>query len=385
MRQDVRLFGLAVLAIVCGTALMLLVSPAPVNDFVEYWAAGRLNLSGENPYDPVLMMELQRSVGFAGEKALMMLNPPPVLTLVMPFGALPYRPAVLLWFVLHTVLLLWSCTLLWDLAGGPGRLRWIAYLCGLIFVPTLFALFAGQISILLLLGLVLFLQFLRAGRRVASGAAATLLLVKPHVVYLVGVALVAWCLRSRDRRVLLGMALGGIGFLVPLAFNPSVYAQYLELSRVESLDHFSTSTLGTLLRVATGHRSRFGFQFVPMVLGLSYLAIRLRKNRLAKWDWDREMPLLVVMSVTTAAYGWVFDQVVLLVAAIPMFVAAIRAGGARLFAMVGFWTIVGGVAFVQAFRGVNSLWYYWIPFAFLVALIGLGLGPGKAKRPAGLG
>jgi len=381
MNRKIRLVGVAVVGIALGTAVMLLFAPPMMNDFVEYWAAGRLNLAGKNPYDPVLMLELERSVGFAGDRALMMLNPPPALTLVMPLGALPYRQASVLWFVFHTGVLLWSCALLWNLAGGPGRMRWVAYLCGVVFVPTLFALFLGQISILLLLGLVLFLRFVRDGRMTAAGAATTLLLVKPHVVYLVGAALAAWWLRSRDWRVVLGVALGGIGFIVPLAFNPAVYAQHFALSQDQSLTHFTTSTLGALLRLAAGDSSRFGLQFVPMVLGLAYLATRLRRSRLAEWDWDREMPLLVVVSLATAAYGWVFDQVVLVVAAIPMFVAAIRAGGIRLVAMIGFWTVTGAIAFAQAFRGVNSFWYFWIPFAFLVAAVLSGPGFRDEHRP----
>ena len=381
MNRRIRMTGVAVGGIVLGTAVLLLFTPTMMNDFVEYWAAARLNLAGQNPYDPALMLELERSVGFAGDPALMMLNPPPVLTLVMPFGALPYRPAAFLWFVLHATALLWSCTILWDLAGGPRRLLWVAYLCGLVFVPTLFALFLGQISILLLLGLVLFLRSVRDGQMVAAGAATTLLLVKPHVVYLIGAALVAWWLRSRDRRVLLGaVVLGGIGSLVPLAFNPAVYAQYFELSRVAPLAQFTTSTLGALLRLAARDPSRFGLQFLPIVLGLASLATRLRRSRFAEWDWEREMPLLVVVSLATAAYGWVFDQVVLLVAAIPMFAVAIRAGGVRLVAMIGFWTVTGAIAFAQAFRGVNSFWYFWIPFAFLAAMIVLGTMPGHSDR-----
>ena len=153
MNRKFRLTGVAVAGFVLGIVVLLLFGPTMMNDFVEYWAAGALNLSGRNPYDPVLMLELQRSVGYAGDRALLMLNPPPVLTLVMPFGALPYRPAALLWLLLNTAALVWSCTILWDLAGGPRRLRWVAYICGVVFLPTLLALLLGQISILLLLGL----------------------------------------------------------------------------------------------------------------------------------------------------------------------------------------------------------------------------------------
>ena len=381
MSRPSRRTAIAAAGILLGLAATLVVAPKLVNDFVEYWAAGSLILAGQNPYDPGLMFELERSVGYRGERALMMLNPPPVLTIVMPFALLPYRQASVLWLVLNTAVLIWSCKILWEFNRGSPQKRWVANLCGVVFVPSLFALLLGQISILLLLGIALFLRFERDGRLVAAGAATTLLLIKPHIVYLVGFALVAWWLRTRDWRVILGVALGGIGFLVPLAFNSAVYAQFLELTRVESLTHFSTSTLGTLLRLAARDPNRFGLQFVPMLLGLAYLATRLRRNRYVDWDWEREMPMLVVVSVATAAYGWVFDQVVLVVAAIPMFAVAIQSGGIRLIAMIGFWTVTGAIAFAQAFMGVNSLWYFWIPFAFLIAAVVAGPGFRHHRRP----
>lgn len=360
---------IAAALILAGICALLIYAPTMMSDFVEYWAAGALMLAGQNPYDPALMLAVERSAGYTGNRALLMLNPPPVLTLVMPFALLPYRPAAVLWLVFNVAALLWSCSVLWKLAGGSRQATWIVLVSSVIFVPTLFALLLGQISILLLLSVALFLRFVRDGRMIAAGAATTLLLVKPHVVYLVGVALVAWWLRQRDWRVILGVALGGIGVLVPLAFNPAIYGQFAELTRNESLSHFSTSTLGTLLRLAAGDPSRFGLQFVPMVLGFAYLATRFRRNRGTKWDWEREMPLLVTVSLATAAYGWVFDQVVLLVAAISMFAVATRSGGIRLVAMVGFWAVTGAITFTQAFRGVNSLWYFWLPFAYLLAAV----------------
>ena len=364
---------IAAALILAGICALLIYAPTMMSDFVEYWAAGALLLAGQNPYDPALMLAVERSAGYTGNRALLMLNPPPVLTLVMPFALLPYRPAAVLWLVFNVAALLWSCSVLWKLAGGSRQATWIVLVSSVIFVPTLFALLLGQISILLLLSVALFLRFVRDGRMIAAGAATTLLLVKPHVVYLVGVALVAWWLRQRDWRVILGVALGGIGVLVPLAFNPAIYGQFAELTRNESLSHFSTSTLGTLLRLAAGDPSRFGLQFVPMVLGFAYLATRFRRNRGANWDWEREMPLLVVVSLATAAYGWVFDQVVLLVAATSMFAVAIRSGGIQLAVMSAFWMGTGAIAFTQAFMQVNFLWYFWIPFAFLAMIIGLGL------------
>src|SRR2546425_7820696 len=84
-------FGLAVGVVVLGWQLThLLANPfvLPPDDFVEYWAAGRLNASGENPYDPDRLVPLERETGRDVDEAGMMWNPPWTLTLAMPFGLL---------------------------------------------------------------------------------------------------------------------------------------------------------------------------------------------------------------------------------------------------------------------------------------------------------
>jgi hypothetical protein len=47
-----------------------------VNDFIEYWAAAKLLLSGGNPYSTEQLLQLQRTVGWSKNEALLMWNPP---------------------------------------------------------------------------------------------------------------------------------------------------------------------------------------------------------------------------------------------------------------------------------------------------------------------
>lgn len=360
--------GPVVAGIVLCSALWVLVGPGLTNDFVEYWAAGSLQLAGDNPYDPVAMLELEQAVGYAGDRVVMMLNPPPVLTFVMPFGALPYRTAALLWLTLLGSALVWSCTILWDLAGGEPRRLWMVYTCCIWFVPTLLSLLLGQISILPLLGLALFMRFLRDGEMLAAGMATVLLAVKPHLVYLVGIAIIVWWIRSRDMWFLSGVVLAGaFCCLVPLVFNPRVYEEFMLFDRWELLKDYSSSTLGAALRLTFGEIDRFRLQFLPMIPGLAYLVVRLWNRRSEEWDWEQEMPMLVAVSVATAAYGWVFDQVLLLVTAIPMVIVSIRERGWRLAVLVGFGTATLIAALSMALLDVNYFWYFWLPVVFVVA------------------
>src|SRR5262245_20325969 len=66
-------------------------------DFLEYWGAGRLNLRGENPYDPARLLAEQRTVDPDRREAVMMWNPPPALAVYEPLGWLPARWAALVW------------------------------------------------------------------------------------------------------------------------------------------------------------------------------------------------------------------------------------------------------------------------------------------------
>src|SRR3954449_5872055 len=86
------LLGAALAAALLGLAVQTVRSPRglaalPLFDFVEYWAAGRLNAAGENPYDPERIHEVEHEAE-EHPNTVLMWNPPWTLTLVMPFGLL---------------------------------------------------------------------------------------------------------------------------------------------------------------------------------------------------------------------------------------------------------------------------------------------------------
>jgi hypothetical protein len=60
------------------------------DDYVEYWAAGRLNLNGSNPYAADQLLPLERAAGRKTE-VLLMWNPPWTLALAMPLSEPGYK------------------------------------------------------------------------------------------------------------------------------------------------------------------------------------------------------------------------------------------------------------------------------------------------------
>ena len=141
----------------------------PPDDFVEYWAAGRLNAQGENPYDGAKLLPLEKEAGretfpvdsSGHEAAVMMWNPPWTLPVVMPLGLLDARVGQLLWLLLNLGVIVFCADWAWRYYQGPAAYRWLAWALAFTFVPTFIVLRAGQIGPLILLGIVGFLHFER--------------------------------------------------------------------------------------------------------------------------------------------------------------------------------------------------------------------------------
>jgi hypothetical protein len=327
-RRLLTIFALVVVSVVfVGQVRRLLADPTvwPPDDFIEYWAAAKVTLAGQNPYDADLLLPLQRANGRDTDKAVMMWNPPWSLAVVLPLGLVPAREAQLLWLVVNFAAVGFCGDRLWLLFGGAREKRWVGWAIALAALPTLFALQSGQISPLVLLGAVLFLECERRGYHFAAGAATVLLAIKPHLAYLVWAAILCDAVARGRWRVVLGGAVAGVACAaLPLAFNSQVWQQYVHAlghgppskdGNVNAVKHWISPTIGFLLRLAFG-ADQFRLQFVPVAAGLAWFAWHWRKAG-KDWDWREQLPLLLLVSFVTAPYGaWPFDMVLLLPAVV---------------------------------------------------------------------
>jgi hypothetical protein len=335
----------------------------PPDDFIEYWAAAKLTLDGQDPYDAKLLLPLQQANGRDTDKAIMMWNPPWALPVVLPLGLFPAREAQLLWLAVNFAAILFCGDRLWLLLGAPRDRRWVGWAIALIALPTLFALQSGQIGPLLLLGAVLFLEFQRRGWHFASGAATVLLAIKPHLAYLVWVAILCDALVKRRWQIVLGGALTGlVASVFPLAFNPDVWRQYVEALAHRRPEEWLMPTIGSLLRLAFGE-GMFGLQFIPVFAGLAWFARYWRRYD-NSWDWIDQLPLLLLVSFLTAPYGaWPFDMVLLLPAAMWLVLRAFEpARGPVVIGLI----VVNIVCLVLNVLRISSFWFIWVAPAVLV-------------------
>ncbi|HJZ59120.1 MAG TPA: glycosyltransferase family 87 protein [Gemmataceae bacterium] len=361
--------GLLLAAVLlAGQVRQLLTDPTiwPPDDFIEYWAAARLTIDGQNPYDPELLLPLQQAAGRDTDEAVMMWNPPWSLAVVLPLGALDARLAQLLWLAVNLAAIGFCGDRLWLLLGASRQRRWIGWAVALAFLPTLFALQSGQIPPVVLLGAVLFLECRRRGWPFLAGAATLLLAIKPHLAYLVWPAILCEAIARRQFAVVAGgLSAGVVAVLVPLAFDPRLVHQYADAMANRPPSQWMTLTLGTLLRLAFG-QELFRLQFVPVAFGLAWFAWHWWKHA-ADWDWTEQLPLLLLVSFVTTPYGaWPFDMVLLLPAVMRLVVLREHGHLAHPALILAGLVAVNLACLVMNVLQTGSFAFIWVPPAVLV-------------------
>jgi len=284
------------------------------SDFLAYWSAARLLATGDNPYDAVALRTLQHETRPQREPvrgtAFASWNPPWLLVVLMPLGLLPFDIAVTVWKLCNIGLILAASALTWQMLTEPLDKRGILFVMSVSLWSgqALSAIIVGQVSSLVLLGLVLGAWWLRAGRDRLAGAALFLATIKPHVTYLVLWVLLLWVVRHRRWQVLWGMiAAGAIAITIVWTIFPRWVWAYLDLLNGHRFLFFqyTTPTVGSLAYTLWGTNM---FRFAGLLLlPLAFSLVQLADSR----GWLTAMNVALLISIPLALYGFNSDQVVL--------------------------------------------------------------------------
>jgi hypothetical protein len=157
--------------------------------------------------------------------------------------------------------------------------------------------------------------------------------------------------------VLAGTAVAfAVATLVALFFRHSILADYIAQFHAAQVLKNPSPNLGTLLRAWISPGSSW-LQFVPTALGVAWFAWYLRRRR---WQWSPGMPLLLVVSLATTSYGWVFDHVTLLPAVVQ---EALKPGWSR--AVIVVYLLVNVVLVLSITLHATGMAYAWVAPAWV--------------------
>lgn len=308
---------LLILAIIGIGWLFLAPPPLPTNigngDFTGYWSAAYLLAHQQNFADSDLLLSTEQQLtGWTGDFTLKTWNPPWLLPLLLPYTLFSFSRAVWLWFITNITLVFTASILAWKASTEQPTISqraWLAPLFCIVFAPALTAIYMGQINTLVFFGLALALFLQRTGRQTGAGAALTLTMVKPHLVYITVPILLLAALSKRWWRFIAGFG-GTLVVLtaVTFALRPSFLTEYASSTADGDLLGWVTPTLGGFIGATTGWND-------AKLMGLIVLPVTI------VWWWRYRNQLSVVtlvqitllISVVTAPFGWGYDVIVLLI------------------------------------------------------------------------
>lgn len=367
--------GLILLLSLAGAYLLLCTIPKPFPgqitkvDFQVYWAAAHLLSQSENFSDPEALFQLQHELTGWDEdtaQSRMSWNPPWLLAFFLPLTWLSFERASWVWFINNILMVLGSVVLLWQLYAQKVKRQlwvWLGILLAFFFIPTLTTLFIGQISTLVLFGLVGFWYCWCRGWAVPAGIFLALTTVKPHLVYLALPILLLELLWQRQWRLLVSFALTlSLATLVVFALRPTFVGEYLATFLWGNLSQRTVPTLGFALYQLTG---RSQFRFMGLLILPIVLLVWGRGRQRGATNWQVWLPILVILSVISAPFGWSFDQIVLLVAVQPILVwlVAGELGKVPAGIILLFYLTINALAFHQRLQGVRDDAFFWFPIA----------------------
>jgi Glycosyltransferase family 87 len=362
---DIAEFSIAVVSglALAITTLFLCVAPltgkiAGARDFVVYWATGQQLVHHANPYDVDAMMRIERAAGLPTQfGALFMRNPPWALPITYPLGFIGVRVGALLWSLALLACLWASVRMVWQMHGRP---RPMLNFLGYSFAPALMCLIIGQTSLFALLGLVLFLHLHRT-RLFLAGMSLWLCALKPHLFLAFGIVLLAWVIVNRCYKVLLGAATAmAASCALAWLIDPAAWSDYSHMMRTYGLQYEFIPCLSVVLRLWVRPQAMF-LQYLLPALGCGWALIYYWRRR-HTWDWLKEGSLVVLVSIVSAPYCWLFDQAI----AVPALLQGAYLTRSRiLLASLAAGSLAVEIGLVSGFN-VTSPFYLWTAPAWLL-------------------
>jgi hypothetical protein len=320
---------LAVFVLLLGAALTwanynFLNTPSYAHrDFMSLWGGGWAIRHDVNTFDSEIWAPLRLELGSkwrTGDAG----NPFPLWTLllVMPLSLLPLGWGAAVWLALSQLLLgLTVYFLLIELGERkPSVLEFGLIAIGVFaFRGTLVTLLNGQITIILMLALTLFLVFVKRDRPFWAGVALALILLKPNPFIIFAPLMALWLILHKKWRIIAG---GATAVVVMFAVTWAVLPGWL-LDWQSVREKTGSSPRSFIMPTLWGAGTELSVRWAPLiglllVVGLTavlgwYLYTRKKLT-------EREvLSLAIAGSLLATPYGWAYEHMLLLIPLILYF------------------------------------------------------------------
>ncbi len=366
-----QIIAVLLLSVIISVLVPFLAPGKGQADFKAYWAAAALIVRGGNPYDPNDMLAIQQEAvaGQEGNTNLVLnaWNPPWLILLMVPLGWLPFNLAAGIWMFINLLILGIVLILTWDMLiiQNGDRGFPIVLVVGYFFIPTIILISMGQISSLVLLGIILGLRWIQKTQDWLAGSALLLTTIKPHLSYFLLLLIFIWVVQNRRWKIIGGMAVAALLSLgIFFILLPGWPGDYITLIRSMPYTQIYTSTVGSLMAAV------FGIKLFYLSAVLVLFLIRPLLNLVRSEGWLVPANFSLLVGIPLSPFGFLFDQILLLPAIIQIIVWIWRKElrGLKAIVISGCTILVNlGVLMLVTLEGPKYYyWFVWAPLALLV-------------------
>ena len=318
------LLGLVCLGLITWANYHILNTPEYAHrDFMSLWGGGRAILLDIDPYDREIWVPLRYELGSiwgTGDAV----NPFPLWTLLVmtPLSSLPIGWGAAIWITLSLLLLAVAILLLSTVLGTrrPTVAEFALLALGAFtFRASLVTLGNGQITLVLLAILTLFLVLMKRNHPYAAGFILSFIILKPNPFILFAPLVAFWLLIHKRWRVIAGgLTSVALMLIVSWAVIPGWLINWLTV-REKTGTTIRTFIMPTLWGAAAEINRQWapllGFVFVvALTAGLGWYLFT-RKDL----DISNVVALAIVGSILIAPYAWAYEHALLLIPLVLLF------------------------------------------------------------------
>ena len=310
------LITIPVLALFLFLGVQLLPDPRG-QDFLQFWAAGKMNWLNLSPYNPVEWQALRLQYGSGWMPNRIFTYPLPLYRLLAPLGLLPLQSAYLVWNSLTLMYLVLTPLVIAAIQRVSSKWNYVLFtLIGMaVFRPVLVSVRNGQITGLILMLCLLTVWLVERNKPFWGGIALGLCMIKPQIGFCLLIIFAFWILLNRKWRVLSGiisceLSLWLIGFLS----DPGWVQAFLQESG-NKIDLYSSQT-PTIWGIVGLVVNQPGVHYT-IALALSAALVLLTCWTIYRWNQNinvlEVMCLAVPVVLLITPYTWAYDQILLLI------------------------------------------------------------------------
>ncbi|MEJ1355195.1 MAG: glycosyltransferase family 87 protein [Candidatus Sedimenticola sp. (ex Thyasira tokunagai)] len=283
-------------------------------DFIAFWSAFHALKDGNNPYSMSALYPFQRQLVADEESTQAFLNPPWSLVVLAPVLVFDFPMARVLWIGLNALFIYLTITLIISYLHGKDSSRIIHFIAASLFLPSIWTVWMGQVTLFLTLCFVAAFTAMMKGRTILAGLIFIPLTLKPHLFLVVGIVLAVYVLRKKHLSLVISFVCGFLSLqFITYLLSPQIYSNWLNMDYSPLIQ--KTSSLVTMIResvlLASGALVDWPIFVVP-VIGVM-LCLPWLLKRYGNSDIELLVPASLCISLGIAPYAWLQDFSLLLI------------------------------------------------------------------------